>query len=122
MKKFIAVTREQREKLMRIFRCSSRAIDYALTFDSGRGQSDQARRIRKAAQEMGCLTHVVHAETECFYDSDGTMHQPFPNGAHIELYKDSGRGVIIHKGNIVARYENVKIAEIPAIQALAAAL
>lgn len=122
MKKFIAVTREQREKLIRIFGCTGRMIEFALAFDSKKGQSDLARRIRKAAREMGCLTHVVHAETECFYDSEGTMHQPFPNGAHIELYKDSGEGVIIHKGNIVARYENVKVAEIPAIQALAAAL
>lgn len=122
MKRFIAVTREQREKLIRIFGCTSRMIEFALAFDSRKGNSDMARRIRKAALEMGCLTHVVHAETECFYDSDGTMHQPFPNGAHIELYKDSGEGVIIHKGNIVARYENVKVAEIPAIQQRAAAL
>ncbi len=116
MKRFIAITTEQRGKLEKIFGCTPRMISYALAFDTRKGNTDLAKRIRKAALEMGARVTVVTTEMESMVDSEGTLHQVFPNGAHIELYKSDGRGVIIFNGETVAEYENVKVREIGAIQ------
>ena len=122
MKIFIAITTEQRGKLEKIFGCTPRMISYALAFDTRKGNTDLAKRIRKAAFEMGAQVTVVTTEMESMVDSEGTLHQIFPNGAQIELYKGDGRGVIIFKGETVAEYENVKVKEIGAIQQRAQAL
>lgn len=45
MKKYIHATKEQREHLMRIFKCKERTIRNALTFDEARGNTDLARKI-----------------------------------------------------------------------------
>jgi len=122
MKMFISASKEQRQHLMRIFKCKERTIRNALTFDEARGNTELAKKIRHAAKIAGCHTYVVAMEFECFYDADGTMHQLFPNGAQIELSKETGKGVIIYKGNVVAEYNNVKVSQIRDIQKLAAAI
>lgn len=122
MKKYIHATKEQREHLMRIFKCKERTIRNALTFDEARGNTDLASKIRFTALQNGCHTYVVTREFECFYDADGIMYQLFPNGAQIELDKYSGKGVIIYKGSAVAEYADVHVSQIPTIQERAAAI
>lgn len=122
MKRFITATENQRDKMKKIFKCGDRMIHNALTYDENRGHSDLAKRIRMAAREMGCHTYVVVDEMECFFDSDGKMHQLFPNGAQIEISYKTGLGVIIHRGKVVAEYSNVTVSQIPAIQERAQAI
>ena len=45
----------------------------------------------------------------------------YPNGAQLGLNKITGVGEIIYKGDVVAQYDNVKLTDIPAIQAKALA-
>ena len=49
MKRFIAITTEQLGKLEKIFGCTPRMISDALAFDTRKGNTDLAKRIRKAA-------------------------------------------------------------------------
>ena len=51
MKKYIHVTKETRELLEKTFGVTSTMVWYALSFNPSRGQSDLAKRIRKAALE-----------------------------------------------------------------------
>lgn len=122
MKKYIHATKEQREKLMKIFGCTDRTVRNALTFDCSKGNSNLAKRIRHTAKIAGCHTYVVTEEFECFHDADGIMYQLFPNGVQIELSKVTGIGEIIYKGKAVARFDHVQLTDIPAIQQRAAAI
>ena len=62
MKQYIHVTRETRQKLMKIFGCSERMVFFALQFDEKKGNSDLAKKIRKAAYEnYGILMNVIPA-------------------------------------------------------------
>ncbi len=119
MDRYISATPEQREKLMKIFGCTDRTIQNALTF---RNNSDLSKRIRIAARKDGCCTYAVTKESECFFDSDGNLIQPFQNGAVIELYKETGEGALLHRGRTIERYSDVRIADIPAIQRKAMSL
>ncbi len=103
MRKFIKTTKEQREKLMKTFRCGEKTISNALNFDSARGYSAKTKRIRQAAREMGCLTHVVALEMETIHDADGRMTQVFPNGAVIEVDKETCEGTLTFKGMTVIK-------------------
>lgn len=120
-KKFISADKEAFGKLKAIFRCSDRMIRNALSFDENKGNSDLAKRIRQAAKINGCHTYLVVDEMECFFDSDGTMHNLCPNGAQIEISKETGKGIIIYKGDVVAEYDQVMVSQIPSIQARAMA-
>lgn len=122
MKKYIHATKEQREHLMRIFKCTERTIRNALTLDESRGNTELARKIRFTAIQSGCHTYVVTKEFECFHDADGIMYQLFPNGAQIELNKLTGNGAIIYKGSAVAEYTDVHVSQISTIQERAAAI
>ena len=77
MKKYIHVTKEVREHLMKIFGVSSVMVWKALTFES---ESTLANKIRKAAFEnSGILMNELPA-METFHDYDGYMRQYLPNG------------------------------------------
>lgn len=119
MDKYISATADQRKKLEKIFNCTDRTIRNALSF---RETSERCERIRVAATKMGCQTYIVTKESECFYDSNGDLVQPFQNGAVIELSKTTGIGRIVHNGHIVATYTDVNLTDIPAIQQRAASL
>lgn len=118
MEQYIHVTKETREKLMKIFDCSERMVFYALQFDPNKGYSDLAKRIRKAAFEnYGILMNVIPA-VETFFDHDGYMRQYLPNGAILELGKTSETkgGAVFFKGEKVRHYEDVMTSEIIDIQ------
>lgn len=56
MKKYISATKKEREKLMKVFKCTERMVYLALSFGS---DTDLARRIRLGAKNIGCHTYVV---------------------------------------------------------------
>lgn len=124
MSQYIHVTKETREKLIKTFKCSERMIFYALQFDSQKGYSDLAKRIRKAALEnYGILMNVIPA-VQTFYDHDGYMRQYLPNGAILEFGKkpETKGGAVFFRGEKVRCYNEVMISEIESIQNWASAL
>ena len=122
MEKYIAVTKEDREFLARAFKASDRTVAYALQFDGKRGNSDMARRIRKAAVERGGVVMVAIPEMETMYDRDGYMRQYLPNGAMLEFNMEDDSGDVWFKGERVRHYESVRISDIKDIQRWATAL
>lgn len=122
MRKYIHVTKEDREYLAEHFGCSAMTVLRAINLDEERGNSDLANKIRKAALERGGIVMVESPEMETFHDHDGYMRQHFPNGALLELNKSDDTGAIIFKGNTVKTYTGVRITDIPTIQQFAASL
>ena len=53
MEKYIAVTKETREYLRKLFKTTDVTVWRALYFDKRAGNTLTARKIRKAAQERG---------------------------------------------------------------------
>lgn len=126
MKKYISVNKESMEKLRRIFGkvgkpLCERAVKNALNFES---HSELAKKIRyTAVKNFYGVTYVVEKEEfVCFFDSDSLMHQVFPNGA--ELYFDTIEGEVklYRHGDVVRRWGNINITDIPKLQAVARAL
>lgn len=115
-RKFVAVTKDMREKIKKIFGCTDKSIWNALNYDAERGNTDQARRIRKAAKEMGGVEMLVSPEMETMHDADGYMRQYLPNGAMLEFSKEDGSCVIYYKGEAMQRYENVLVRDIEKLQ------
>lgn len=118
MKQYIHVTRETRQKLMKIFGCSERMVFFALQFDEKKGNLDLAKKIRKAAYEnYGILMNVIPA-LETLHDHDNYMRQYLPNGAMLEIGKTEATkgGAVFFKGVEVKRYDEVMCDELESIQ------
>lgn len=122
MEKYIAVTKENREFLIKAFKTTKMAVWRALTFAERGGDSPRARKIRKLAQERGGVLMVASPAMETMHDADNFMRQYFPNGVMLECDKNTGRVDIIKDGDVVKGYDNVMLDQLPAIQAEAQAM
>lgn len=124
MKRYIHIQKADREFILNLFKVTGRTVDNALRFDAERGNTDLARRIRKVAMEHGGIVMVVSPEAETLFDADGYMRQYLPNGVLLEFEKEAGNGGcnVYLKGDMVRRYDNVQVRDIPAIQNWAATL
>lgn len=116
MKRYIHITKEDREFLMKTFGVSRKTVQNAVMYDGERGGSDLAKRIRKQARERGGIMMVVAPEMETLFDHDGYMRQYFPNGAMLELNKKDASCDVFFKGDNVRHYDRVEIPDIYAIQ------
>lgn len=117
MRQYIHVTKEVREKLIKIFGCTERMLFYALHFDEKRGHSELAKKIRVAAYEnYGVLMNEVPA-METLHDSDDYMRQYLPNGVLLEFNKNNGNGDVYLRGELVRHYENLLCTDIKDVQA-----
>lgn len=124
MKRYIHIQKADREFILNLFKVTGRTVDNALRFDAERGNTDLARKIRKVAMEHGGIVMVVSPEAETLFDADGYMRQYLPNGVLLEFEKEAGNGGcnVYLKGDMVRRYDNVQVHDIPAIQNWAATL
>ncbi len=122
MEKYIAVTKENREFLIKAFKTTKMAVWRALTFAERGGDSPRARKIRKLAQERGGVLMVASPAMKTMHDADNFMRQYFPNGVMLECDKSTGRVDIIKDGDVVKGYDNVMLDQLPAIQAEAQAM
>lgn len=124
MKRYIHIQKADREFILNLFKVTGRTVDNALRFDAERGNTDLARKIRKVAMEHGGIVMVVSPEAETLFDADGYMCQYLPNGVLLEFEKEAGNGGcnVYLKGDMVRRYDNVQVRDIPAIQNWAATL
>lgn len=120
MKKNIAVSKETREKLARIFKVTERHVFNALNLDYP--ETDIVKRIRIAAKQNGGVMMATVPVGEAIFFVDGTMRMDLDNGAILEFNHQDGSGHTFFKGKEVARYEHVTIPMIYEIQAKAAAL
>lgn len=116
MEKHIAVTKETREFLRKLFKTTKVSVWRALYFDN---DTPLSKRIRKAALEKGGTLMAVNPLMETMHDADGYMWQYFPNGVMVECNKDTGRVEIIKDGKAVEEYDNVTINQLYGIQARA---
>ena len=116
MRKYIDVTKKVRQELEKDFCVSHRTVYNALNYDPQRGESDLARKIRNVAHEKGGVTYYVVEAPEVWFDSDGSMHQAFANGAEIVIDKATGDGQVIYRGEVKAEYASVQMAEIADMQ------
>lgn len=124
MKRYIHIQKADREFILNLFKVTGRTVDNALRFDAERGNTYLARKIRKVAMEHGGIVMVVSPEAETLFDADGYMRQYLPNGVLLEFEKEAGNGGcnVYLKGDMVRRYDNVQVRDIPAIQNWAATL
>ena len=124
MKRYIHIQKADREFILNLFKVTGRTVDNALRFDAERGNTDLTRKIRKVAMEHGGIVMVVSPEAETLFDADGYMRQYLPNGVLLEFEKEAGNGGcnVYLKGDMVRRYDNVQVRDIPAIQNWAATL
>lgn len=122
MKKYIHITKEDREFIAKALGVTERSVFNAITFDSRRGNTELARKIRKLAMSRGGIVMVEIPEIEILYDADGYMRQYLPNDTLLEFSLEDGGCDVFHKGCKVRRYENVMVNDIPNIQDWASAL
>lgn len=122
MERYIAVTKENREFLIKTFNTTNMAVWRALTFADRGGDSIRARKIRKLAQQRGGILMIASPAMETMHDSDNFMRQYFPNGVMLECDKTTGQVDIIKDGTSVKSYSHVRLDQIPAIQAEAQAM
>lgn len=116
MRKHISVTKKVRQELMKEIEVSDRTVRNALNYDPQYGGTATARRIRKVAREKGGVTYYVVEAPEVWFDSEGSMHQVFANGAEIVIDKGTGDGQVIYCGEVKAEYPSVMMAEIADMQ------
>ena len=122
MKKYIHITKEDRMFIMKALGVTERTVFNAIRFDSKRGDTELARKIRKLAMERGGIVMVEIPELECLYDADGYMRQYLPNNTILEFSFENGGCDVFHKGEKVRHYENVVVSNIKNIQNWALAL
>ena len=126
MNKYISVSKEGIKALQRTFKVKGKAIcercvKNALAY---RTDNELARKIRFAAiKHHGGCTYYVCKEGEFFFDSDSCWRAVYPNRAEIYLDKQTGEGTVYGpKGNVVAKYDHVKLTQIDEIKRMARAL
>lgn len=122
MKNYIHITKEDRMFIMKALGVTERTVFNAIRFDSKRGDTELARKIRKLAMERGGIVMVEIPEIECLFDADGYMRQYLPNNTILEFSFENGGCDVFHKGEKVRHYENVVVSNIKNIQNWALAL
>ena len=122
MKRYIHIKKEDREFIMKSFGITEQSVMNALNFDTKRGNSDTAKRVRRLAMARGGIVMVEAPEGELFHDSAGYIRGYLPGEVLIELSKIDGSGVVFKRGERMRSYKNVSLTDIPGIQAYAAGL
>lgn len=123
MKKYIKINEKEKEWIMSAFGISKAMVNYALSFDKKRGNSDLAKRIRSLALQRGGQLMTELPLFETIHNANGVMLQLFSNGAEIKV--DSKEGYVeLHdkKGNVVKIQSECSIPQLYEIQVLAATL
>lgn len=119
MKKRIDTTKEMRQKAMKVFHVTEQTVFNAICFDSKRGDTDKAKRIRSYILQNGGIVMVELPEVETIHDADGYMIQYFPNGAIIEVNKNTGDATIYFNGEKIVSFDNVFIWQLELLQVAA---
>lgn len=127
--RIIVITPEERDYLMKIFRCSDVSVYDAVKY---RKDNPLHKKIRKAAIERGNPQMVLAPEFDTIYltnraDADGSMRrymvQTFRNGATLEGCLSTGLvEVRDSRGAVKGQWQSPKVTELAAIQEVAMSL
>lgn len=121
MKRNIAVSKETRERIARIYGVSERTVWNALNLDYP--GTEVTTRIRIAAKENGGVVMATIPAGEAIHFADGTMRMDFENGATLEGNLTTGIVEIRDKrGAVKGEWQNPSITELMAIQEVAQSL
>ena len=120
MKKRIDTTKEMRQKAMKVFHVTEQTVFNAIGFDSKRGDTDKAKRIRSYILQNGGIVMVELPEVETIHDAEGMMRQYFPNGGIIEVDKKTGNLTAYYKGSKMMRSINISIRDLVTAQDIVA--
>lgn len=116
MKRRIDTTKELRQRAMKVFNVTEQTVFNAIGFDSKRGNTDKAKRIRSYLLQNGGVMLVELKEVETIHDADGYMRQYFPNGAMVEIDKKTGDLKGYYRGEVVMDFKDVKLRQLDDIQ------
>lgn len=97
MRKYIKLQKKDKEFVLAAFGISEVMLSYALNFDKKRGHSELAKKIRTLALQRGGVLMNELPAFETIHDANGIMRQNFPNGARIEVDKNTGAVKIFDK-------------------------
>lgn len=121
IKRNIAVSKETREKIARIFGVSERTVWNALNLDYP--GTEVTTRIRIAAKENGGVVMATIPAGEAIHFADGTMRMDFENGAALEGNLTTGAVEIRdRRGAVKGEWHNPGITELKAIREVAQSL
>lgn len=118
----IEVSTEVRKKLEKIFGVTGKTVSNALNYAGERGETELAKKIRRAAMENGGRRMVYLPAFETAHTHNGIMTQTFDNGAKLVADMHTGNVEVFDtKGVVRKRSENVSIPELYVLQNMAAA-
>lgn len=95
MKRYIYVSKSDREFISKAFDVSDRMVMMALSYDRNGGK---AERIRQLALKRGGIEMMDVPVGETFHDSDGVMRQYLPGDVVLEFSKVGGWCDVIVRG------------------------
>ena len=117
----IEVSAEVRKKLEAMFGVTGKTVSNALNYAGKRGETELAKKIRKAAMANGGRRMAYLPAFETAHTHNGVMTQEFDSGAKLVVDMHTGnvdvldpRGVLRHQG------ENVSVRELYVLQEMAA--
>ena len=124
MKKYIKISKKEKEWIGTALNVSPSMVDFALHFDVKRGNSDLAKRIRKLALHRGgVLMNELPAFETIHNTTTGEMVQPFENGAKLVMVWATGNVKVFNKKGELCRDIHINtIEELTNAQCFAAAL
>lgn len=96
MKKYIHITKADREFIAKALGITERMVFKAIRFEKG-SNTELCDKIRRLAMQRGGIVMVVIPEIETLHDHDKVIRQYCPNGALIELDRNDGKGYVISK-------------------------
>ena len=118
----IEVSTEVRKKLEKIFGVTGKTVSNALNYAGERGETELAKKIRRAAMENGGRRMAYLPAFETAHTHNGIMTQTFDNGAKLVADMHSGRVEVKDPKGVVRKVsENVSIPELYVLQNMAAA-
>lgn len=120
MIKYIHIKKEDRQFISKALKVGGKSIYNALHFNSDRGGTDLAKKVRKLALARGGIVMVEAPEEETLFDADGYMRQYLENSkVLLEFSLEDGSCTVFVKGEKVRTFEHVFVRDIPHIQAWA---
>ena len=121
MKKFIQISRKDRDFIAKTFGITDRMVGKGLYYES---YSELAKRIRTLALQRGGVIMNVIPEVETIHDAGGLMMQTFADGARLFVNKETGLVTLLRKNETVPvkGWNNPTITEFEKIQRMAAQL
>lgn len=115
MKKFIQISRKDRDFIAKTFGITDRMVGKGLYYESN---SALAKRIRTLALQRGGVMMNVVPEVETIHDAGGFMKQRFANDSELIVNKETGLVALWEKGMSIPTktWDNPTIKEFEKIQ------